>query len=69
VNGFSGPINFPYEVCDNQGACAQATLYILVGAQAGNVKPQPIPTLNEWAQIVMMLMMLAMGAYGRAQRR
>ena len=32
VPGFNGPVNVPYEVCDNGTpvACAQATLYILV---------------------------------------
>lgn len=32
VQGFTGPVNFPYTVCDNgqPQACAQATLYILV---------------------------------------
>ena len=32
VNGFSGPIHFPYQVCDNGSpqACTNATLYLLV---------------------------------------
>lgn len=32
VNGFSGPINFPYQVCDDGSpqACTNATLYLLV---------------------------------------
>lgn len=32
VFGFTGPVNFPYEVCDNGSpvACTNATLYILV---------------------------------------
>ncbi len=28
--GFSGPVNFVYEVCDAQGLCTNATIYILV---------------------------------------
>ena len=33
VAGFRGPVNFKYNVCDNgiPSACAEATLYILVG--------------------------------------
>ena len=32
VAGFSGPVSYPYTICDNQTpkACAKATLYILV---------------------------------------
>jgi hypothetical protein len=32
VYGYSGPVNYPYQICDNQTppACARATLYILV---------------------------------------
>lgn len=32
VSGFSGPVNFPYQVCDNgsPSACTNATLYVLV---------------------------------------
>lgn len=32
VNGFSGPLNFPYQTCDNGTpvACTNATLYLLV---------------------------------------
>ncbi|MDF2382719.1 cadherin-like domain-containing protein [Nostoc ellipsosporum NOK] len=32
VTGFSGPVNFPYQVCDNgsPAACTDATLYLLV---------------------------------------
>lgn len=32
VSGFTGPINFPYQVCDNGApvACTNATLYLLV---------------------------------------
>ncbi len=32
VPGFSGPVNFPYQVCDNgsPAACTNATLYLLV---------------------------------------
>jgi len=31
-NGYSGPVNFPYDVCDNgtPQACARATLYLLI---------------------------------------
>jgi hypothetical protein len=32
VSGFSGPVNYPYQVCDNgsPSACTDATLYLLV---------------------------------------
>jgi hypothetical protein len=32
VSGFNGPVNFPYQVCDNgaPSACTNATLYLLV---------------------------------------
>jgi len=35
VNGFVGPVEFPYIVCDNGApiACAEATLYILTASQ------------------------------------
>jgi hypothetical protein len=40
---FSGPVSFPYEICDNQNpkACAKATLYLLV-----KPIPKPAPDYN-----------------------
>ena len=44
VAGFSGPVEFPYTVCDNgtPQACAQATIHILVGLPV----QQPNPDFN-----------------------
>ena len=63
--GFTGPVNFPYQVCDDRSPknCADATIYILV-AQAplqSLLEPQAIPTLGEWAMIFMASLMAMIG--------
>lgn len=46
VNGFSGPVNYPYQVCDNgvPAVCTNATLYLLVFPSA--VLPLDIISFN-----------------------
>ncbi|MBK9461021.1 MAG: cadherin-like domain-containing protein [Sphingobacteriales bacterium] len=41
VNGFSGPVDFPYTTCDDGTPvdCSDATLHVLVDPQAPNFNP------------------------------
>ncbi len=38
--GFQGPVNFPYELCDDKGLCTDATIYMVI--LSADLSSQPI---------------------------